>query len=183
LKRFFKRHLSRERIAWVVVLVLAATTAILAAGISCDGGKLDPQATNAKGEQLVTQEQIDRKAVNSPERVLFEWWRSLQYNDIVGYNDALSNAARTGTTLAAAERNLARVSPALRYERPSVSSRSFDGPRRVTLYVIVTAHSAVGGKRFITTTYPQAFAMVREAGGWRLASDQFIRSKLRTIGQ
>jgi hypothetical protein len=156
------------------LFVVAALAASLAACGS--DAQLAPQQYPGAAEQLLARSEVDALTDGSPAHVLLRWWRSSQYAERVGF---LGGFATVVSRRLAAEPDLDEsidfFSGSIRVAKPEVTDIDIDGDR-ATVYALVRFHQPVGSTRFVTNTKPQAFPMVRQRGGWRLADDHFFRA-------
>jgi len=163
------------RLGWwplTLVLVLA-----LAAGCG-GGGKAAPQAAPGPAQQILTKDDVSKYARDTPEYAFLNWWRDTQYANLRGYLDAFPQPLRKQIEDdPRTPRALALFSGSLSVARPVIA----DTARRrgtATIYAEIKYRTPVGAKRFLTTTRPQAFVLVREKGEWFLADDSFVQSSL-----
>jgi hypothetical protein len=155
-----------------LVLLLAFVTA-------CGGGgKAAPQALPGPAEQVLTREDVSKYGKDTPEYTFLGWWRDAQYANFRGYVEAYPRALQNQIEQdPRARRALDLFSGSARVARPTI----IDTQRRngsATIYVEIKYRTPVGAKRYVTTTRPQAFVLVRQGGEWRLADDAFVQSSL-----
>jgi hypothetical protein len=156
----------------VLVVVLA-----LASGCG-GGGKAAPQAAPGPAQQILTREDVNKYARDTPEYAFLNWWRDAQYANLRGYLDAFPKPVRKQIEDdPRTPRALGQFSGFISVARPVIG----DTRRRAgtaTIYVEIKYRTPIGAKRFVTTTRPQAFVLVRERGEWLLADDAFVQASL-----
>jgi hypothetical protein len=162
------------RARYGLILSLGAALVLLAAG-GCGGkGGLAPQQYPGAAEQLVTKADIAKFRPGSPANVLFTWWRSSQYLDRASFLESFDAAIRKRL---AREPDLVTklefFAGALRIAKPEVVGVEVEADA-ATVYTRIHFRQPVGSSRYISSYRPQAFSMVREAGGWHIADDVFF---------
>jgi hypothetical protein len=122
--------------------------------------------------ERVEADAVERYATGTPERTVLEWFRALQGGE------ARRAAGFYSAGLAVDERQIARErrTAARFFERVSMRgvldvSRSAD---RATVFTEIAARWAAPNGREEEVRSPQAFTLVREGDGWRLADDLFL---------
>lgn len=158
---------------------VAGAVALASAVAGCGDGDLPAKRGLPASVALVTSAEILREKPRSPERAFLRWWRTLQYTDVRGYMSLLSQPLRNART----------ADGRARVQLPIVSqqvNKAFPHIKRVeivansaTLYVNIEHRTLVGADRYASTQIPQAFAMVRENGGWRIADDIYVEAAAR----
>ena len=156
-----------------------ALVVMLALASGCGGGgKAAPQATPGPAQQILTRDDVSKYGRDTPEYAFLNWWRDTQYANLRGYLAAFPPALRKQIENdPRAQRALSLFSGSLSVARPTI----VDTARRKgtsTIYVDIKYRTPVGAKRYVTTSRPQAFVLVREGGEWFLADDSFVQSSL-----
>jgi len=159
--------------------VVIAVVALASAGVGCGDGELPAKRGLAASIALVSPADILREKPHSPERTFLSWWRTLQYTDLRGYMSLLSQPLR----------NARRADGLARVQLPIISqqvNKTYPHIKRVeivanraTLFVNIEHRTLVGADRYSSTQIPQAFAMVRERGLWRIADDIYVEAAAR----
>jgi hypothetical protein len=142
---------------------------------SCGGGgKQGMVEYPGASEQLVTEAEVDRQPSGSPEQTLWAWWRAAQYSDLTEYLDFFQSDVREHLKRTEKGRDdLWFFADAIRTAKPEVLETRVEGDR-ATVYTTVHYRQPVGLTRYISTTKPQTFTMVREDGWWVFADDFFV---------
>ena len=156
-----------------VTLCLCLTVVLASAG--CRGnGQAKPLKLPGPSVQLVSPTDVAKYRPGTPERALLSWWREAQYGNLTGFLNGFSGAVRVKLESSPKLTDvLVRFSNTIQTARPQIETVS-RGRLLATVFTSVEFRQAVGARRYIATTTPQAFAMVRE-GQWRLADDYFVR--------
>lgn len=155
----------------LATLVLAP---VLASG--CGGsGSLPPQQYPAAAEQLVSATDLRRLDATSPAYAVMAWWRDTQFNDRAGYLRHLTRAIRLRLDESQVDRQLPILAAGIRTAKPEILSTEF-AAGDATVYTKIAFRQPIGATRYVTTTRPQAFHLVRVAGTWRLADTSFADS-------
>jgi hypothetical protein len=129
----------------------------------------------------VTAADIQRWPAGSPEQTLMIWWRAIQYNDLTDYLNLLSGPVflqRTHDNKARTE--LPPVSGSLVRSKPEITNVEITGTTATVITQIAT-REPVGTTAFVVNRSPQAFAMVKDQGVWRLADDLYVENQARLI--
>ncbi|MDP1846856.1 MAG: hypothetical protein Q8K79_03605 [Solirubrobacteraceae bacterium] len=160
--------------------VVIAAVAFAGAVAGCGGdGELPAKRGLAASIALVSPADIVREKPHSPERAFLAWWRTLQYTDLRGYLSLLSQPLRDARRADGMARvQLPIISQQVNKTYPHVKRVELAG-NRATLYVNVEHRTLVGADRYSSTQIPQAFAMVREDGRWRIADDIYVEAAAR----
>lgn len=157
-----------------IALAAASLCAPLASG--CGGaGTLTAQEYPAAAEQLVSSADLGRIDPASPPYAVMAWWRDAQFSDFTGYLSHLTRSARLRLTADALERQLPILAGGIRTAKPRMLSTEVVGDR-ATVYAKIVFRQPIGATRYVTTTRPQAFHLVRLRGSWRLADTFFADS-------
>jgi hypothetical protein len=155
-------------------LATLALAPVLASG--CGGsGTLAPQTYPAAAEQLVSSTDLRRLPETSPAHALMAWWRDTQFDDRAGYLSHLTRAIRLRLDAAEVDRQLPILAAGIRTAKPQILSTEFAGDDAV-VYTRIVFRQPVGATRYVTTTRPQAFHLVRVRGSWRLSETFFADS-------
>jgi hypothetical protein len=159
--------------------VAAAVALIVVAG--CGGGNPPPPGTPSAANNLLTLAKVHEQPQGSPEEALLQWWMDIQYNDLNGYLSGLAVPLRQQREAdPRTRRNLLLVSgDSIRSQPKFEDSRKQAGT--VTLYTQIQTRQPVGASRFTTSSTPQAFALVRENGQWKIAEDAYVLDRATII--
>jgi hypothetical protein len=155
----------------------------LASLIGGCGGGADPPppGTASAAENLVEPTEIRDQPSGSPQFAFLNWWMSIQYNDLQGYTDGLAEPLRKEREEEGApKRDLPLVSGDLSRSKPEIISVRHHGDS-TTIFTRVETRQPVGATRFTTSSYPQAFTLVRQGGEWKIASDYFIQGRAAAV--
>jgi hypothetical protein len=158
----------------LAVLSAISATATLGAGCGASG-KLAGQEYPAAAEQLVSRADLGRFDPTSPTYVLMDWWRDAQFSDLSGYLGYLTRSTRVTLDRADLERQLPILAGGIRTAKPRILTVEIVG-NRATVYTKVVFRQPIGAIRYITTTRPQAFHLVRIGNVWRMADTYFADS-------
>jgi hypothetical protein len=157
---------------------VAAALALVGCG---SGGSLEPQQYPGAAEQLVTAREVERQPADSPQRALISWWRSAQFAERMDFLAGFDSAIRDRLSVRLDfDKELDYFAGGIRVAKPHIANVEREN-ERATVYVVVNFRQPVGATRFVVTTVPQAFPMVREAGKWRLADDHFFRARIAPL--
>ena len=158
---------------------MAALTAAGAVAGGCSGGNASPpQSLTGKAQQLVTRAEIDRYARGTPEHEFLQWWRDVQYSNLSAFVAAFQPTVRQELQSDAKLPDAFEwFAGSIRTARPSINDSQRSGAT-VTLYTTITYRRPIGITRYVTSTRPQAFVLVRRAGKWKLQSDSFMQATL-----
>ncbi len=141
-------------------------------------GEAAPQPLPGPAQQILTRTDVNKYGKDTPEYALLNWWRDAQYANLRGYLSAFPKPLRKLIEQdPRAARALSLFSGSVSVARPEI----VDTARRngtTTIYVEIKYRTPVGAKRFVTTSRPQAFTLVREDGEWFLADDSFVQASL-----
>jgi hypothetical protein len=161
-------------------LALVFAAGVLAAAVAgCGGGgQAAPVSPEGAAQQLLAQRDLARYPPGTPARALFEWWRSAQFADALGYRTALAPLLRA--KFDAQPRRLDALNyfaGAIRNARPKITNVNAAGGL-ATVYTLVEFRQPVGTSRFITSSVPRAFEFARVGRKWALADDSFVQATL-----
>jgi hypothetical protein len=161
------------------VAVAAALALVAIAG--CGGGDPPPPGTPSASEDLLTLAAVHKQPAGSPQEALLQWWMHIQYNDLNGYLRDLAKPIRRQREAEPQTRhNLLLVSgDSLRSQPKIEESQREDGA--VTIYTRVETRQPVGASRFTTSSTPQAFTLIKEGGGWKIAEDSYVLDRATII--
>jgi hypothetical protein len=151
---------------------------VLGASISagCSGSSTYPaQEYPSAAEQLVSQADLDALDPSSPQYAVMDWWRSAQFSDLSGYLAYLTREVRNDLDQRLVERQLPVLAGGIRTGKPRILSVKLDGKKAI-VYAKIVFRQPIGATRYVTTTRPQAFRLVRVSGLWRLADTYFADS-------
>lgn len=161
-------------------VVLALSSMLLALGC---GGSSDPPppGSPSAAEFLINASVIGEQPKGSPQEALLLWWRAIQYNDLGGYENALSAPLRNQRE---ADKSfpdeLQLVAGEAVHSQPKVESVE-KGRGGATLFTRVETRQPVGASRYTTTSTPQAFTLVQEDGAWKIDNDFVVTHKAAEI--
>jgi len=160
--------------------VMIAAVALASAIAGCGGdGDLPAKRGLAASVALVSSADILGEKPGSPERAFLSWWRTLQYTDLRGYLSLLSEPLRDARRSDGRARvQLPIISQQVNQTYPHIK-RAEIVTDRATLFVNIEHRTLVGADRYSSTEIPQAFAMVRERGVWRIADDIYVEAAAR----
>ncbi len=154
---------------------------VIFAAAGCGGSKPPAPGTPSAAEYLITAADLHRQPAGSPQEALLSWWRSIQYDDFQGYLSGLAAPLRAQQqTSKAARDDVALVSGELIRSQPQMTEAQQESDS-ATLYTRIETRQPVGATRFTTSSYPQAFTLVREAGKWKISDDFFVESRAANI--
>ena len=163
---------------------LLAVGVLVLAGCG-SSGELAPQQYPGAAEQLLTRSDVERQAAGTPQADLVAWWRGSQFAErgafLRGFAAPVVRRLTEERDLDL-DRTLEYFSGSIRVTRPEVVDVQVAG-RTATVFTMLHMHQPIGAKRFVTATRPQAFAMVRERGRWRLADDYFFKMVVAPVSK
>jgi hypothetical protein len=159
--------------------VAAAVALIVVAG--CGGGDPPPPGTPSAANNLLTLAKVHSQPHGSAEEALLQWWMDIQYNDLNGYLSGLAaplrhqreGDPRTRHDLLVVSGDSIRSQPKLEESRRQAGT--------ATLYTQIQTRQPVGASRFTTSSTPQAFALIRENGQWKVADDAYVLDRALVI--
>jgi hypothetical protein len=159
--------------------VAAAVALFVVTG--CGGGDPPPPGTPSAANNLLTLAKVHEQPHGSPEEALLQWWMDIQYNDLNGYLSGLAAPLRAQREAdPRTRRNLLLVSgDSIRSQPKFEDSRRQAGT--ATLYTQIQTRQPVGASRFTTSSTPQAFALIRENGRWKIADDAYVLDRATII--
>ena len=163
------RSSSRGRRAVRALLLLVA----LLAASACGG---DANETSGRAEQLLTSDDVQAYEEGTPEHALLDWWRHSQYRDLHGFLHYFRAAVRrkhADSTLS--RRKLELLAQVLRHARPDILETERRGDQAV-IWTRVRSRLRTGENRYVPSSTPFAFSMIREDGEWRFVDDYFFES-------
>ena|SRR5215210_4566711 len=157
---------------------LLAALLVLGTAACGDGGKAAPRGLPGAAEQLLTQSDVDRYPRPTPQHAVLQWWRDAQYSNVTGFVNAFQPSVRAklradSKTAAALE----YFSSSIRTARPAIANVGIDDAT-ATVYTEVKYRTPIGTSRYVTTSRPQAFVLVRRAARWLLQNDSFFQTGL-----
>jgi hypothetical protein len=156
-------------------LAALAVSLLSACGIN---DRTAPATLPGAAEQLLTQAEVDRYPVGSPAHAVLAWWRNAQFANLTGFRDAYSRPlrARLETSPLTAQ-SLAFFSGTIRDARPRIQEVTVSDATAVVT-TLIEYREPVGTTRYITSTLPRAFTLIREDGKWRLTDDLFVQTSV-----
>jgi hypothetical protein len=155
---------------------VAAASLLATLACGCGGsGTLAAQEYPAAAEQLVSAADLARIDVTSPGYAVLAWWRDAQFSDVSGYLSHLTPAVRVKLAARELERQLPIFAGGIRTARPRLLSAEVEG-NTATVYTKIVFRQPIGATRYVTTTRPQAFHLLRIRGTWRLSETYFADS-------
>jgi hypothetical protein len=151
--------------------LLAALGAGALAG--CAGiGTDDDVKVRVTGPALVTKKQLASLPEDSPARTVFEWWRSIQFDNptiaVQYYSRKLDITTLTlehQLEFGAAAQNL--------NARPKLVGTEIDGDRAIVNVLLENVQRNPNG-RIDKNQTARAFNLVRENGQWKLAENMYL---------
>jgi hypothetical protein len=146
-----------------------------ATSAGCGSGNSPPAAYPAAAEQLVSQTDLNRFGPVSPEHALMAWWRDAQFSDVSGYLSHFTVDVRAELGQRQAERQLPVFAAGIRTAKPQIVDVELTGHQAI-VYTKIVFRQPVGASRYITTTRPQAFRMIRVGPLWELSDASFVDS-------
>lgn len=153
---------------------LAAFLAIVALVAGCGGSSSTNKPSTAKVEQLISRREVAAKPPGSPQRALFAWWREAQYANGSAFFGAFVPSIQANLLT---RKNLAGeltyFGRSIRSAKPKILYVDA-GKTQATLFTKLAFRQALGSKRFVTNTVPQAFTFARVRGRWLLADSTFF---------
>lgn len=161
--------------------LVSACAALTLVAAGCGSGSLPPQEIPGASEQLLSAGAVTRYPASSPQRALLAWWRMAQFADRPAFIAAFTPALRArfeGNRRFGEEIDF--FAGSIRNAAPRILSTEIDGDR-ARVFTKVVYRTPIGASRFLTSTRPQAFELVRHPGGWLLADDTFVQSTLRSL--
>ena len=151
-----------------LLLALGAGALVGCAGIGTD----DDVNVRVTGPALVTKKQLASLPEGSPARTVFEWWRTIQFdNPTVAaryYSRKLNVTAQTlehQLEFGAASQNL--------NARPHLVGTDMDGDHAIVNVLLENLSSNPNGRVDKNQT-ARAFNLVREDGEWKLAENMYL---------
>ena len=150
--------------------LIASCLALLAcAGCGGFGGD-DSPPERISGPALLTQKQVDKQPVGSPQRAIFEWWRALQFKNtpeaVPYFSPSLHmTPSRLTKYLPAAESALAY--------RPRLVEVQESGDKAIVRVLLEKITTNPNG-RLDRERKAQAFNLVREDGSWKLSENLYL---------
>lgn len=107
------------------------------------------------------------------------WWRDAQFSDVSGYLSHFTDGVRAELEQRQAEQDLPVFAAGIRTAKPQIVDVELSGSRAI-VYTKIVFRQPVGARRYITTTRPQAFRMIRVGPLWRLSDASFVDSITHT---
>ena len=155
-------------------LIAAALAALVCAGCGgFGGGEVTERITQSP---LLTERQVERQPVGSPQRAVFEWWRALQFKNAVEASRYFKSSL--GLTPRKLYRYLPSAEPAVA-NRPRLFDVETSGDRAIVRLLLEKTTTSPNG-RADRARKAQAFNLVREHGDWKLSDNYFLAGTYRT---
>jgi len=155
-----------------------ATVAFTVGAAGCAGlGSDEEVPERVTGPALVTKAQLARLAPDSPARVVFEWWRALQFDNAIA---ATKYYARdVGMTVDKLDRDLSLGASGLGLTaRPRLVEVDENGDKATVLLLLEQLTPRPNGRVDKLQT-ARGFNMVRENGEWKLAENRYLARAAR----
>ena len=157
------------------VLAAACCLVIIAAGLSCsdsDGAVNTPAGTPAKNappKNIITDADVSATRRGSPERVLFEFFQAVQFQDIEAIRPLVTRSSRQALGPGRLAKALSVVGPAV--GKPHVFEVRRTGDR-ATVRLLLQGFAA--GRDNPVSSQPFTFSLIRSNGVWRLNSLAYL---------
>jgi hypothetical protein len=126
---------------------------------------------------LLAKEQVDRYPEGSPARVVFEWWRALQFDNSVAASRYYDRSLRL--TPAKLDRQLKEGIRALGLDRRPRLVEVDEQGDSATVFLLLDASMRNPNGRVDVAGTARAFNLVREDGEWRLAENTYLERSAR----
>jgi hypothetical protein len=164
--------------------VAACGVVVVAALIGGCGASTTPVASGVPvTSNLVSAAEINAMPAGSPQRTLLQWWRYIQYNELTDFVSLLATPLRQQQIRSGqAAADVAGASGALNSARPHITQVTYNGDR-ATIFTQIVIRQAVGATRYVQVRTPQAFALVRQGGAWRMADDLYVQLQAETANR
>lgn len=138
----------------------------------CGFGGDDEVTERVQQPALLTKAQVERHPKGSPARALFEWWRTVQYDNAVAavpfYSDDLGLTAKKLDSML-----IYGVDALGLKRRPQLVEAEVNG-RRATVLVLLESKVMNFNGRVDTVRTARGFNFVREAEQWKLSDNTFL---------
>jgi hypothetical protein len=151
-----------------ILAALAVGALVGCAGIGTD----DDVKVRVTGPALVTKKQLATLPEGSPARTVYEWWRTIQFDNptiaVRYYSKKLGITTRTlerQLEFGAASQNL--------NARPHLVGTEENGDRATVLVLLENVSRNPNGRTDKTQT-ARGFNLVREDGEWKLAENTYL---------
>lgn len=159
-----------------ILLMLAAL------GLAGCGGLGSGEVTERVRVPLVlTEDQVDRHPEGSPERVVFEWWRALQFDNSVAASRYYDSSLRMTPTRLARQLQYGTRPLGLNRRPRLVDVEEEEEGDRATVLLLLDDSKRNPNGRVDTDRIPRGFNLVRERGDWKLAENMYLESRARFI--
>lgn len=153
---------------------VAVVVALVGLVAGCGGSGSGKSSSTAKVEQLVSRGEVAAQPAGSPQRALFAWWRNAQYVNGPAFSRAFVPTLQANLL---ARKDLAAeltyFGRSIRSAKPKILYVDA-GKSSATIFTKLAFRQAIGSKRFVTNTVPQAFTFSRARGRWLLADSTFF---------
>jgi hypothetical protein len=159
----------------------ARVSGFLALGLcalgGCGFGGDDVVTDRVQQPSLLTKQEVERQPKGSPSRTMFEWWRTMQFdNPVLAAGFYRRDLRITPETL---ERQLRLGAAALGLTRkPRLVEVQEQGQRAVVLVILEDRTTNPNGRVDRLRT-ARSFNMVRENGEWKLAENMYLERHAR----
>jgi hypothetical protein len=161
----------RFRAAMVVsALVVIASSPGCGMDKSKEGPPFEPDNLDGPRSLLITNSDIEAVGASTPYAVVLRWWQALQHGEVRAVKR--SYAGRMSSR--EAKREIDRFHP--RFSQPVEPEVQTQGNRAtVRTTVRAATRSAEAPSVVSINDFGATFALVREAGGWKLRDDSYSR--------
>jgi hypothetical protein len=158
-------------------LWLAAIAAVVAAGATGCGFGEDELTQRVQQPGLLSQKDLEGHPAGSPGRTMFEWWRTLQFDNPVVAAGFYSK--KLDLSPAKLERQLEfGAGPLGLARRPKLVEVQEQGNKAVVLVLLEQKTDNPNG-RVDTVRTARSFNLVREEGEWKLAENLYLERGAR----
>ena len=165
----------RRPLRVVAVLAIIAFTVGAAGCYGLGSDEEVPERTT--GPALVTKAQLAALEPGSPARVMFEWWRALQFDNAIAASRYY--ARDVGMTVDKLDRDLSLGAAGLGLTtRPRLVEVDEHGDKATVLVLLEQLTPRPNGRVDKVQT-ARAFNMVRENGEWKLAENRYVARQAR----
>jgi hypothetical protein len=151
-----------------LLLALGAGSLAGCAGIGTD----DDLKVRVTGPALVTKKQLASLPADSPARTVFEWWRTLQFDNPTLAVRYYSDKLRITREKLDEQLQYGAGSQGLN-ARPRLVETDMNGDRATVLVLLENQARNVNGRTDKTQT-ARGFNLVREDGEWKLAENTYL---------
>jgi hypothetical protein len=156
-----------------ILLALGAGALVGCAGIGTD----DDVKVRVTGPALVTKKQLASLPEGSPARTVFEWWRTLQFDNPTIATRYYSRKLNITTLTLEKQLQFGAGSQNLK-ARPHLVGTDMDGDR-ATVNVLLENVSSNPNGRVDKNQTARGFNLVREDGEWKLSENTYLERNER----